>query len=121
MGALAIVREHSSRRVTLGVVLAVALPLAAAAVMCTLMHTQWRSPFAPLLGPWAGQLYGHWDCTIAKCAPAWAAASTLLAASAILAVWFAPPTWRVTRIALVALAALIWSHAAVASVVNTLS
>ncbi len=85
------------------------------------MQPHWFSPFAPVLGPWAGFLYGHSDCTLANAAPAWAAVAVALALCALGAIFLAPTRFRWTRIALTANAAAVWCAAAWLSVVNTTS
>ena len=45
-------------------------PLLIASVLDTLMVPSWVTPLTPLLGPWAGHLLGHSDCTMATVAAA---------------------------------------------------
>lgn len=92
-----------------------------AALCSTSMQPRLFSFCAPLLGPWAGHLFGHSDCTLAHAAPGWSFAAVVLVASAAFAVWGISPRRRFLRIVVVANAALIWSVAALLSVANTLS
>lgn len=90
-------------------------------VGCVLMAPQWRSIAAPLLGPWAGIVLGHADCTMASVAPGWTALSCVLVAASVGALLLGPSRRRWWTAALVGCAALAWSLAALASVANTQS
>ena len=49
--------------------LAHGFPVIAVAVLASLIRPDLVSPLAPLLGPWAGSLYGHSDCTMGSVLP----------------------------------------------------
>jgi hypothetical protein len=107
--------DRPSRR---GPALAAAVPLLLAALWALLMRPEALSLLAGLGGPWAGQLYGHADCTMATVAPGPSAGVSALAALALLVAWRAPGRAS-TGLALVA--SLAWSLTALASVANTLA
>jgi hypothetical protein len=108
-------------RFSRGIRLALLLPAAVGGFGSTLLQPDWFSPFAPVLGPWAGFLYGHSDCTLANAAPAWAAVAVALGLCALGAIFVAPTRFHWMRIAITANAAAVWSAAAWLSVVNTTS
>jgi hypothetical protein len=90
-------------------------PLAVSAVWCVLLQPESVSPVAPLLGPWAGRLYGHEECTMATALPGWSL-GTVTAGVVLLIVY---PGLR-PNVARLALAGWIfaWSALATMSVVN---
>ena len=99
-----------------------ALVVTLAAVVCMMMRTEALSVAAPLLGPWAGILYGHYDCTMANVLPmvSWSAAG--LGALAAWMLYFAKrPTARVIATLLAFSWAPFWSGLAVLSVLNSTS
>ncbi len=110
------------RRVPL---LCVALPLALASALAVLLRPELRSLTTPLLGPFAGELYGHGDCTLANLVPSWSAVGCAALALAILASsrLHASPRAGLRRAshALLALATSHWALLALLSLANTLS
>ncbi|MCE9593817.1 MAG: hypothetical protein K8S98_06465 [Planctomycetes bacterium] len=93
-------------------------PFVSSLVWCALLRPEFRSLAAPLLGPWAGRLYGHDDCTMAAKLPGWSLA-TVLGGVVLLVVYarlrpsLAHPTLVVWTFA--------WSALATMSVINTRS
>lgn len=61
--------ENSSTDVPRAVIAVAAVLLAATAGICCLLFSEWRSLAAPALGPWAGVLFGHHECTMATVKP----------------------------------------------------
>ncbi|MFM7296158.1 MAG: hypothetical protein ACKO4Q_02925 [Planctomycetota bacterium] len=100
-------------------------PLALFVVLCSLARPEPLSPLAPLLGPFAGELYGHRDCTLARVATEWSTIAAIVLAVAVLTSWRAHAhrraTLRVASYALLALACVQWYALAALSVLNTLS
>lgn len=110
--------QASATRWQRAVVLA---PLVAASALGTLMAPSWTTPFTPLLGPWAGHVLGHSDCTLATVAAeaSWAASA---AAAVALGLFVAGPRrWSRWVWALGALGSTVWASLALLSVLNTLS
>jgi hypothetical protein len=105
--------------------LCAALPLALASALAVLLRPELRSLITPLLGPFAGELYGHGDCTLANLASSWSAiggaalALAILASSRLHASPRAAP--RRASHALLALATSHWALLALLSLANTLS
>jgi len=110
------------RRVSL---LCALLPLALASLPAALLRPELRSVAAPLLGPFAGELYGHGECTLASVASTWSALGAVLLLLALIASWrwHASPRTLLRRAshALLALATGHWALLALLSVANTLS
>ena len=103
------------------VAIAAAAPLVFVAAWCTLLRAELVSPLAPLLGPWAGYLYGHADCTMAHAAPELTATAVAMLVGAVAAVVALPERARWLRPIAAGAASLVWSAAALMSVVNTTS
>ena len=105
--------------------LCAALPLALASALAVLPRPELRSLITPLLGPFAGELYGHGECTLAVVASGWSALGGVALALAIFASWrwHASPrtSLRSASHALLALATGHWALLALLSVANTLS
>jgi hypothetical protein len=105
--------------------LALALPVVASAVWCSLMRTEVVSPLAPFCGPWAGLLYGHSDCTLGNGAPLWSWLGAAALALAGLLAWRtngSPSKLRRIGAAVgVVAAASHWCWLALLSVANTTS
>lgn len=99
-------------------------PLLLASALGTLMHPSWATPFTPLIGPWAGHLLGHADCTLATVAAeaSWAAS---IGAAAALGVFLAAPRrwsrWSRWIWAVGVLGSTAWAALALLSVLNTAS
>lgn len=93
-------------------------PLALSLAWCVLLRPEFRSLFAPLLGPWAGRLYGHDDCTMAAKLPGWSLA-TVIGGVALLAVYtrLRPSLARPVLVVWI----FAWSALATMSVINTTS
>lgn len=91
-------------------------------VSCCLLQRTPLSLLAPVLGPWAGVLYGHHDCTLGNLQPlaSWTLLGALPLAAASL--YFGRDT-RARPFALLALVLVIalWSAFALLSVLNTTS
>jgi hypothetical protein len=113
-------RSSRTRRVT--ETLAFALPFGLAAVLCLVARPAAASLVAPALGPWAGVLYGHQDCTLGSVLPALSLG--IAGAGAVLLVTLRslrPGTWHTVVLVAAALWALAWETAALISVVNSTS
>ncbi|MBL8803134.1 MAG: hypothetical protein JNN27_14110 [Planctomycetes bacterium] len=96
-------------------------PLLAVSALSTLMAPSWTTPFTPLLGPWAGHLLGHADCTMATVA---SEASWIASAAAAVALGLflaAPRAWSRWIWLVGVLGSAVWAALALLSVVNTLS
>lgn len=97
-------------------------PLLLAAAWCLLMRSEPRSMIAPLLGPWAGHLYGHGDCTAAESMAvlSWAVTALGLVSALLL---IASSGWTRPWLALLPATgwSVLWSALALLSVANTLS
>lgn len=104
--------------------LCIAIPYGLAAILCLLMHPEVGSLLAPLLGPWAGNVYGHHDCTMANQIPVPSAiVAGLLAAALATSRFLRSSTSRPARVAshaFLAFAATSWFLFALVSTVNTL-
>jgi len=96
-------------------------PLAAASALGTFIAPSWATPFTPLLGPWAGHLLGHADCTMATVAAdaSWAASAAAAAALGLFVA--APRRWARWVWVVGVLGATVWAALALLSVLNTLS
>jgi len=101
---------------------AFAVPYGATVVLCFLFRPEPGALFAPAFGPWAGVIFGHWSCTIARQLPVVSYALLALGAAALAGVRFVPrQPARGLLLALAALWAAAWEIAAVLSVLNTTS
>jgi hypothetical protein len=96
-------------------------PLLAVSALSTLMAPSWTTPFTPLLGPWAGHLLGHADCTLATVAAEASWAGSALAAAALGLFLAAPRRWSRWIWVIGVLGSAVWAALALLSVVNTLS
>jgi hypothetical protein len=97
------------------------VPLALGLVLSFALRREPSALVAPLLGPWAGLVFGHHECTMAVALPAWSAAAcasgvAVLAAAVLLRrggarglIPFVATLW-----------ALLWVGLALLSVLNTL-
>jgi hypothetical protein len=101
-------------------ILGACLPMVVGLVACCLLRPEVRTLAAPLLGPWAGHLYGHRECTMASQMPGWSLASAVVGALAlgILLLGRTPP-WRTLAVLLLAVWSFAWSWLALLSVLNT--
>lgn len=112
-------------RVPRATLLCIAIPYGLAAILCLLMHPEVGSLLAPLLGPWAGNVYGHHDCTMANLSPVPSGVATGLLAVALATTRALRSTTslraRVASHAFLALATTLWVLFALFSTVNTLS
>lgn len=98
------------------------LPLALALLLCVLMQPVPGSVLAPALGPWAGLIYGHRDCTMASVFPAVAIALLVLGVGCLFAVrGRLPGVGRAAALWVTGLWAVAWEFTALLSVVNTTS
>jgi hypothetical protein len=100
---------------------AIAAPFAACLALCVAARPEPASLLAPLLGPWAGRVYGHAECTLAA---SWPAGSVALLALGLAGVGLAAfvrgaLARRVLGGLLIAWSAL-WSLLAAGSLANTL-
>lgn len=112
----------SHRRWRLIAAASLGIPAAFAAAWCLLLRPEAKSVVAPLLGPWAGHLYGHQECTLAAGAPT----ATVLAVALGVVAFAALAFLRRSAAGLVALLpaalwSLGWSAMALLSVANTCS
>jgi hypothetical protein len=91
--------------------LCTAAPTALITGASLLVRTELPSLGVPLLGPWAGLLYGHSDCTLANVAPRWSwiGAGALALALAVLAL-SRRSEGRLPRASALVLWTLAWSH-----------
>lgn len=111
-----------SRKRKVTTTLAFILPFGLAAALCLLARPASASLVAPALGPWAGALYRHQDCTLGSVLPALSLG--LAAAGAILLVTLRAlrtGPWHTFVLVLAAFWALAWETAALLSVVNSTS
>ncbi|MCK6445287.1 MAG: hypothetical protein L6Q99_02750 [Planctomycetes bacterium] len=102
-----------------------AAPLAACAVLALLARPEFVSVFVPVLGPWAGWLYGHHECTMGT---VFVGGSLTLLCGLIAATvgWWRVRTLRVGSartvfLSSVAIWIVAWSTLACLSVANSLS
>jgi len=96
-------------------------PLLVVSAWSTLTVPGWATPFTPLLGPWAGHLLGHADCTMATVA---SEASWIASAAAAVALGLflaAPRRWSRWIWVVGVLGTGVWAALALLSVVNTRS
>ncbi|MCC6406936.1 MAG: hypothetical protein IT453_07210 [Planctomycetes bacterium] len=101
---------------------AIAAPLAVCALWSLLLRPELVSLAAPPLGPWAGYLYGHHDCTLAAQSQAASIAGAVL--GGLLLVAYARVRSRTARVSLslvLVLWSCAWATAAALSVLNTTS
>jgi hypothetical protein len=100
---------------TLGIVLPCALGLAP----MLSMRLEVRTIAAPVLGPWAGHLYGHSECTMANALP-WASwtAVGLGVVTLVLMLLARSRPWRVVAAVVGSIWSLFWNGLAFLSVVN---
>ena len=102
-----------------------AVPLALSCALAMLLRPEPGSLVAPLLGPFAGRLYGHGDCTLATVASGWSALGGVALALAISSSWrwHSSPRTSLRRAshASLALATSHWALLALLSLANTLS
>ena len=109
--------DRLSRR---GLILGVGIPALLSLGWSFLLRPEVPALIAPLLGPWAGHLFGHDECTMANALPQWSWAAVGLGVAAI-------ATARVVRtrsgrwiaIALLSGWSLVWSGLALLSVLNS--
>jgi hypothetical protein len=94
------------------------LPLALAATCALLIRLELVSLLAPLFGPWAGVLYGHHECTLARSVPL-TATLVALGIAALAGAVFLRGAWRTAFVGAGAVWAVAWELAALLSVVNT--
>lgn len=74
----------------------------------------------PLLGPWAGYLYGHEECTMASAMPQWSWAAAALGVVGIATAKLVRTRFgRWIAVALLSAWSLVWSGLALLSVLNT--
>jgi hypothetical protein len=88
-----------------------AIPAALIVGASLLVRTEFGSLGVPLLGPCAGLLYGHSDCTLANAAPLWSWIGTgalALAAGGVVLVRRSPR--RLPRASALVVWTLAWSH-----------
>jgi hypothetical protein len=111
-------RARSRRTRMLGRVL-LALPAVVVLVWCVLLRPEPASLLAPLLGPWAGVLYGHWECTLASAHPWRIAAGSAGVIAAVALGWRRPGLVRGLAGVLLVCSGLAWLAAALLSVANT--
>jgi hypothetical protein len=98
---------------------ALGAPLLIGAVWCALMRPQASSLLAPVLGPWAGTLFGHAECTLASVAPAWSWISVAGGLLTLAAALWSRGRFHPLTLSMGALWSLSWSATAVLSVANT--
>jgi len=95
------------------------------AVFLSFARAEAITPLAPLLGPFAGRLFGHGECTYASVDPQWSTFAAVALACSLLASWklHAHPRALLRRTSHVCLALAItqWCSLAALSVINTLS
>jgi len=101
---------------------AFAFPFGIAVVLCFLFRPGPGALLAPALGPWAGVVFGHWDCTMAHQLPVLSYALLALGAAALASFLRIPrQPWRSLLFTVVVLWAAAWEAASVLSVLNTTS
>ena len=114
-------RTHPSLSPTRTRALALLVPTALGLALSLLMRPELATLAAPLLGPWAGRLYGHRECTMAATLPACSWGGVGLGLVAIVATLAARKrAWRFASVALLAVWSLVWNGLALLSLVNTL-
>lgn len=102
------------------------LPLVLAAMLCARLRPAPQACLAPLLGPWAGLLHGHSDCTLARTAPGlalWTSAALLAGLVAAASVRARPflDRRRLAWLGFTWATLLAWYASAILSIVNSLS
>jgi hypothetical protein len=105
--------------------LCASIPPVVVGALLLLARPEPLTPLAPLLGPFAGELYGHRDCTLAHLAPEWSMAAAIALVLAALGSWRLHANRRAllrrASHALLACACMHWCLLAALSVGNTLS
>jgi hypothetical protein len=99
---------------------AVALPALLLAGWALLVHPEPASLLVPFFGPWAGVLYGHWECTLAAGHPWGLAAVALALVGAAALAWRRGGILRGLAGGLLGALLLAWFAAALLSGANTL-
>ena len=113
-----------ARLVPRGVLVGVGVVFGAFAVLFLFMRPEPQSVLAPLLGPMAGLLYGHSDCTMANQMPGVSIGVGVFGLALVGLVLAPLRAGRGLRVLMAVLAttwAFLWAALATLSVVNTLS